>query len=370
MNIAIDSESRRQAVVAKEARIRAMMAAKGMDALVLHRVSSFAWATDGGASYINTAASNGTSQLLYTPDARHLITNNIELPRLLAEEGLADQGWEIHAPDWHAQPQIIEELSEGCTLGSDGLYQASKNLAGSLAHLRAELTPAEQDRFRQLGQWCAEAMNAAIHQVQPGMSEFEIAAILGKETQQRGVQPIVNLIATDENIVNYRHPLPTDRKMERYAMLVLCGRKWGLVASITRLVHLGDLPGELAEKMNACAQVDGAVIQATRPSANLYQVFSQIRGAYKERGFPDEWRHHHQGGPAGYEPREVIATPGVQWEVLPGQAYAWNPSIAGVKSEDTILVGEEGNEVITQIPGWPLIETDSGVPRPAILCVR
>lgn len=365
----MDSESRRQAVVEKDARIRALMAAEGVDALVLHRVSSFAWATDGGASYINTAASNGTSQILYTPEGRHLLTNNIELPRLLAEEGLADQGWEIHAPDWHAQPQLLQDLCAGCTLGSDGLHQASKNLAAPLARLRADLTPAEQDRFRQLGQWCGEAMNAAIRQVQPGMSEFEIAAILGKETQQRGVQPIVNLIAVDENIFNYRHPLPTDRRMQGYAMLVLCGRKWGLVASITRLVHVGDLFPALVEKMNACAQVDGAVIQATRPGSSLDQIFAQIRSAYEQVGFGDEWRYHHQGGPAGYEPREVIATPGLQWDVIPGQVYAWNPSIAGVKSEDTILVGEASNEVITQIPGWPMIETESGIPRPAILRV-
>jgi hypothetical protein len=53
-----------------------------------------------------------------------------------------------------------------------------------------------------------------------------------------------------------------------------------------------------------------------------------------------------------------------------GQVYAWNPSIAGTKSEDTILVAPAGNEVLTAIAGWPEIVVEAGgerLSRPAIL---
>jgi antitoxin VapB len=53
-----------------------------------------------------------------------------------------------------------------------------------------------------------------------------------------------------------------------------------------------------------------------------------------------------------------------------GQAYAWNPSITGTKSEDTILVSEQENEVLTEIADWPAIEIpvgDLSIKRPAIL---
>ena len=79
---------------------------------------------------------------------------------------------------------------------------------------------------------------------------------------------------------------------------------------------------------------------------------------------------HHQGGPAAYEPRESLATPGNAQVVLEGQAYAWNPSITGVKSEDTILVGATGNEVLTAISGWPMQKVAANGEtweRPAIL---
>ncbi|MFU8772374.1 MAG: aminopeptidase P family protein, partial [Anaerolineales bacterium] len=85
-----------------------------------------------------------------------------------------------------------------------------------------------------------------------------------------------------------------------------------------------------------------------------------------------EWMHHHQGGPAGYEPREGLVTPGSKQQVFSGQAYAWNPTISGVKSEDTILVGEDRNQVLTAIPDWPAIRVTVGgieIERPDILVV-
>jgi Xaa-Pro aminopeptidase len=185
------------------------------------------------------------------------------------------------------------------------------------------------------------------------MSEYQIAALLSSETMARGVLPIVNLIATDERVYRYRHPLPTDKKLDKYAMLVLCGRKWGLVCSITRLIHFGPAPEDLQERILATAQVNAALIKATCPGRSLGEVFAQEQETYAKLGYPDEWQKHHQGGLTGYESREFLAVPGSQELVTAGQAFAWNPSIAGAKVEDTILVGAVRNEIITLTPSLP-----------------
>ena len=255
-------------------------------------------------------------------------------------------------------------------MGADGNFPGAQDLSGELARLRANLTEEEGLRFRQLGKLCAESMDHAIRAVKPGMTENQIAAVLAQEAQSRGVQPIVNLIATDERIYKFRHPLPTEKKMEHYAMLVLCGRRWGLVCSLTRLVYFGRLPAELQSKSLATAKVDATVIAETRPGRTMGEIFTRIQNAYAEAGYPDEWKLHHQGGPAAYEPREYIATPDGKDVVNLGQAYAWNPSITGTKSEDTVLVGETGNEVLTDIPGWPVLTVkvaEKKAERPAIL---
>lgn len=354
----------------RQAQIQGFMAAHHLDALLLQRVSSFAWATCGAASYVNTATTNGPSWLLVTPAGRWLLTNNIEAPRLEQEDGLAAQGWSFHIRPWHRAQDAVGELAGGLRLGADGPYPGAIDVSGDLARLRACLSPEEGKRFRTLGHLCAEAMDAAARAIRPGESEYQIAGRLAFEAQQRGVQPVVNLIAVDERIASLRHPLPTEKRLARYAMLVLGGRRWGLVCSVTRLVHLGRLPDDLRRRAAAVAQIDATLIAATRPGRSLGEIWRQATAAYAAAGFAEEWQLHHQGGAAGYESREYLATPDTADVVVAGQAYAWNPSISGAKSEDTILVGEAGNEVLTAIPGWPatvvMVDGQAGA-RPAIL---
>jgi antitoxin VapB len=127
---------------------------------------------------------------------------------------------------------------------------------------------------------------------------------------------------------------------------------------------------EIRRKAQATAQVDAEMIWSTQPGNYLAEVFSSAQKVYAQTGFDGEWQLHHQGGPAGYEPREYLATPASTEIIKAGQAYAWNPSITGVKSEDTILVGVDGNEILTAILGWPTISVEvenQTVLRPDIL---
>jgi Xaa-Pro aminopeptidase len=354
----------------KQEIIRSLLDQKNLDALLLHKVSSFAWATCGANSYINTAATEGTAKLLVTKKAKYLITNNIEAPRLDQEENLKNQGWEFVTNSWFEPHDPLIELSGGSKTGSDSPHPGCENLEGEIAYLRSQLLPEERRRITKLGKICAEAMDEVTRKVQPGKSEYEIAGLLSQAVESRGVQAIVNLIATDERIFKFRHPLPTQKEMERYAMLVLCGRKWGLVCSLTRLVHFGKMEESLKRKMEAVAFVDGTLIAATKPGRSLGEVFQKAVEAYSETGFPDEWNLHHQGGAAGYEPREYLGLPGSSYFVSTGQAYAWNPSITGVKSEDTILITENGRQILTDIDGWPMLRVNIGeeeIVRPAIL---
>jgi antitoxin VapB len=213
-------------------------------------------------------------------------------------------------------------------------------------------------------------MEATVRSVRPGQSENYIAAKLAQETGKRGIQAIVNLVGTDYRAFSFRHPLPTHKKLERYGMLALSGRKWGLVCSLTRLIHFGPLPDSLKKKQEAVAKVDATFIANTRPGKRLDDIFRCGINAYAAAGYPEEWQLYHQGGLVGYEPREILATSSSQDIVFTGQGYAWNPSIAGTKSEDTILVTEQGNQVLTEIKDWPMLPIETNGQtflRPAIL---
>lgn len=350
--------------------VRQLLAARQLDAVLITRLSNFAWLTDGGTCYVNTASDFGVASLLVTHQAVYLLTNTIEAPRLQAEEPLADLAPDFKVAPWYQANPALGELTANKRLGADAPMAGAVDLGSEFVNLRARLTPAEQQRFAELGQLCAAGMDAAIRQVRPGMTEFQIAGLLSQQVFARGVQPIVLLIATDERIFKVRHPIPTGRTMEKYAMLVLCGRRHGLVASITRLVHFGKLTDELRRKQEACARVDATFISRTRPGACVADIFQAAVDAYAVAGFPGEWQYHHQGGPASYEPRDWVATPDSTQTVQEGQVYAWNPSIAGVKSEDTILVSAQANRVLTSIEGWPslsVVVDGQTWQRPAIL---
>ncbi len=352
--------------------LRDRMSRYGLGAMLLQRVSSIAWATSGASGYVNMARSQAEVSLLITGDHQYLLTNNIEATRLEKEEKLAEQGWEFRVSPWYEQDFAVQNLTRGLKFGADHCLPGAMDLSEDLSRLRANLDAQEGARFRLIGKSCADAMDAAARSLHPGQTEYEIAGLLAWEAERRGMQAIVNLIAVDERIYNFRHPLPTGKKLNRFAMLVLCGRRWGLVCSLTRLVHFGSLPDEIRSKALAVASVDAAMIAATRPSQTLGQVFAVAQEAYTAAGYPDEWRLHHQGGPAGYEPREYIGTPGSKDIILAGQVYAWNPSITGCKSEDSILVTDGGFEVLTEIDGWPTIEVNTSgqaIQRPDILVI-
>ena len=333
--------------------LRGLLDRHGADAVLLRRVSSFAWATCGAGSYVNTAVTEGAASLVITRERLYLATNNVEAPRLREEEHLADQGWEFLVSPWDSPLKGLNDLLTGKKVISDVAFGQCQEIVGEIARLRARLTPWEGERFRLLGQACAEIITAAAQALRPGQSEYEIAALIGAESQRRGIQPIVTLVAVDERNYHYRHPLPTARRLERYALLGLNARQRGLVCSISRLVHFGPLPVDLRRRILAAAQVNALLVAGSRPGAALSDLLSAAQQGYAAQGFPGEWQHHHQGGLTGYEPREYLALPDSKDILEEGQVVAWNPTVAGAKMEDTYLVSDQTPELITATSLWP-----------------
>lgn len=191
--------------------------------------------------------------------------------------------------------------------------------------------------------------------VERGQSEFAIGGQLMAGLADRGCTSHVVLVATDDRIFRYRHPIPTAKQLDRYAMMVVCARRHGLVANVTRFIHFGPLSAEVDANRAKCAYIDVRMNAATRPGNTVADVFQTAVDAYREVGFPDDWRLLHQGGPTGYAAREYLATPACDEVIRTNEMYAWNPAIRGFKSEDTILVGGESNQFLTHTGDWPYI---------------
>lgn len=366
-------DERKAEVQAKLSRLREQMAAHNIEAAHLTTVASTAWITAGAATYIDESADTAASSALVTHDRAYILTTTVEEPRLVREEHLHDLGFEVLAEPWYATGKRLSQIIGTARVGHEGQHENSVDISATVKELRTNLLPSEVTRLRDISADAAAAIDEAVRAIRPGEPEHAIAARLAAATRARGGSDVVNLIAGDERIYQYRHPLPTSRQVERYAMAVLCFRRSGLIASVTRLIHFGPLPDDLRAKAEALAHIDARIIAGTQPGRTLSDVFTLARSAYADAGYPVAIDEHHQGGLAGYLTREEIATPASTTRIAANQAFAWNPSIRGVKSEDTIVLTAHGPEILTAPTGWPVwnIEVDGHtIARPAILVVE
>jgi Xaa-Pro aminopeptidase len=355
----------------KEARVRSLMTADGLDAVLIGRQDNFSWFTGGASGYVGIASEASVASLLVTAQGKWLLCDNIEHARMLEEElagqGYASQSWQWWRP---GLKQAIVNLAGGGRVGSDIPLDGVQPMREKIARLRWSLLPSEVERYRSVGKQAGAALAAVCRRVRPGMTEWHVASLMGSSLLERGIIPTLLLVAADERAYRYRHPIPTDKEIERHAMLVIGARKWGLIISATRMVHFGKPDADLARKHGAVVQVDAAFISATRPGAVVSDILRAGQQAYAQAGFPDEWQHHHQGGPTGYASREFRATDQSSEVVLENQAFAWNPSIAGTKSEDTIVAAAQGPEILSLTDDFPAVEVEAGGQlwlRPALL---
>ncbi|WP_407312857.1 M24 family metallopeptidase [Desulfosporosinus sp. SB140] len=362
-------------VAEKIAKIRHLMSTMNLDGVILRQRRSFSWLTNGKRNHIVTTTELGVADVVVLQDKVYCITTKMEFARIKEEE-LAGFDWEWITPEWFEGTEgVIKSLCQGKTVGMDVYPETipdinGRNISRELAELSYVLDSDEIERYRWLSRSVAQALEKTCREIKPGMSEFEIQALLISKAAGLGIQTPVLLVATDQRIYAFRHPIPTEKKLERYAMLVLCGEKWGLIANATRFVHFGALSPELQKNKQTLAEIDLAFNLATRPGTPINEVFRQGIEAYKKWGYPDDWRYLHQGGPTGYASREFLANLDSLGVVQCHQAFAWNPSLKGLKSEDTLLVTESGPEFLTHTGEWEYLEIEKhGViyPRPDIL---
>ena len=223
-----------------------------------------------------------------------------------------------------------------------GALATDQELEPDLLPLRSVLGPIEHARMAWLAQKAQLALDVALEGVTPGRTEHAVAAAMEAELGAQGIRVPVALVAADERIAAYRHPLPTDHAIRRRVMLIVVAERWGLNVAGTQFRDSEPPDADILKRMDECQSILHTMEKATRPGANLGDVFAAAQRAYAAFGRPDEWRLHHQGGSIGYRTREAIAVPGDPTPIVAGMAFAWNPSITGAKAESTILVSLAG----------------------------
>ncbi|WIV66721.1 M24 family metallopeptidase [Natrialbaceae archaeon AArc-T1-2] len=357
-------------------RLEAYLEREGLSSVWFARPNAFAWLS-GGSNVVDRESPVGVAAIGYDGSDVTVLTNTIEADRIAEEElpAFADEDVALETYPWY-ESSLFEALADRV----DGPAAADVAVPGfdrvDPTPLRQPLTEDDREAYRRLGQETAAAVEAVCRELQPADTEHEVASAIAVALSAREIEAPVVLVGGAERAQTYRHYTPTDAELGEYALVSVTARRGGRHASCTRTVAF-DPPAWLEERHEAAARVETTALAATRSAADqdgtAGDVFAAIQDAYAAVGYDDEWERHHQGGAAGYAGREWIATPGHDAAVETPMAYAWNPTVQGAKSEDTVLVTDDGFETLTDTGRWPtrtvrtVGESDLELERPAVL---
>ncbi|MFU8853658.1 M24 family metallopeptidase [Micromonospora sp. SL1-18] len=357
----------------KLVRLGALAERRGLDTLVLREQASISWLT-GARSHVPQTLDTSCLDLVVhfggagpagpgkraegaastgRPASLTAVANAIEAPRLRDTE-LADLplDWTV-VPWWEDRSA---SLPTGASVGSDRPGPDMVDVRADLAAVRRQLTIRQAETLAAVCADAAAATTAAIRRCSLGMTEYEAAGLLTEELLARALDPVVLMVAADRRGAAHRHPLPTTAPITDRVMLVCCGRRDGLIASVTRFRCFQPPTSAERDTYRRLLEVEAAFLDATRVGTSIGRAFAAGTAAYAANGFDtDEWHRHHQGGFSGWQPREYPAHSGSTDPITDNSVVAWNPSGEGWKVEDACLVTPAGPRLLVEDADWPTV---------------
>src|SRR5688572_15844067 len=215
-----------------------------LSGIVLTTQTNCAWLTGGGSNRIDGSREPGAGNLMVTADGgRFVIANAIERPRLLAEEVSSADGWQPVEYAWtaeHADPETVARLAReaagGGQVGADWPIAGATPIDRPITRARNLLTPEEVERYVALGADAGRLLGDLCRALEPGEDERTIAARAAAAIATSGARAIVTLVAADDRVARFRHPIAGERRWRQLVMVVICAQRHGLVVSLSRIV--------------------------------------------------------------------------------------------------------------------------------------
>jgi Xaa-Pro dipeptidase len=345
----------RQEFAVKLKRLRAFLKKEGYQAALMGTAANFSWLSCGGKNKVLLNTDYGVSVLLVTADRLACVANTMDARRL-AEQELAGLGFEMVSLKWYAEPVAAHAqklAGKGKLLADLPLPGADFNFQKFYA-VHYPLTGPEILRYRAVGRDAEDVLRRVADQTQPGMSGLDVETLLLTEFAARKMNVTCLIVGSDEEIWNYRHPLPSPKKIEKQLMLVLAVERHGLNVPITRMVWFGGEPAaEAARRFQAVSNIAARTIAACRPGVRFADILARQKGWYAAEGFAEETENHFMGGITGYIPNDSSLCLDDSAVIQELQAFNWFITITGANTEDTMISTDSGPELLTCTGRWP-----------------
>lgn len=224
--------------------------------------------------------------------------------------------------------------------------------------LRAVKDDGEISLIRRAVEISDKAFEKLLPEIKVGMTEREIAARLEYYMALFGSEhPAFETISAFGVRSSLPHGAPTNKKLQNNELLTLdFGACFGgYMSDITRTIMIGKPDDKLITVFNTVLAVQDTCINAVKPKIAAKELDLLQRKLFEEAGLSNYICHslgHGVGleiheAPTVSKLSETILKPGMVITIEPG---LYIPNLGGVRTEDTVLVTENGFERLTKSP--------------------
>jgi Xaa-Pro dipeptidase len=130
---------------------------------------------------------------------------------------------------------------------------------------------------------------------------------------------------------------------------------WGYLSELERTMVLGEPTAKQEEMFAHMLALQDLALDAIRPGRACREVDGAVRAYFEEHDLWPYWRHHtghaiglrYHEGPFLDSGDDTEIRPGMVFTVEPG---LYSPELGGFRHSDTVLVANDGSEVLTYYP--------------------
>jgi Xaa-Pro dipeptidase len=285
--------------------------------------------------------------------------------RVLADLGIRD----AIAADEDGYPGILGY--KGPAL-SDAARATVAPLGDVIEAMMARKSENEVALIRESGRWCAHAHRLLQEYSRPGATEAEASLRAGQETTLAMLEALGDaygggLSSSAGASAGYRgqiglrsswaHAIAHNIEFSAGDVLVTetSAPIWGYNAELERAMIIGRPTDEMRRLFDHVVAVQRVAFDAIRPGVTCADVDGAVMSYFEENDLLPYWRQH-TGHGIGLRNHEApfldvgdttTLEPGMVFTVEPG---LYDPTIGGFRHSDTVVVTEEGIDLLTDYP--------------------
>ena len=348
-------------------RVRALLAERGLDAVLVTNPSNRRYLS--GYSAEDHAADESAGVLLISKDEQVMLASATNLPWARAEaEAFEPITWErpwatfvgdeITKRRWAtvgfedatttvADYTLIREKVDGAA--------ELRPLGAALDDLRAIKTADELRLIERVTQMTDEAFALAMNGFRAGMTEREMADVVGGALKNVGSEGegFSTIVASGPNAAKPHHP-PGDRVIQPGEPVIIdMGAKWaGYNGDLTRTVWAGSPDARLVELYGIVHEAQKAAKASAKAGASGFDVDLAARQVFEQHGMVDAFVHGVGHGLGLRVHESPSAGPKSQGVLAAGQVLTIEPGVyfddwGGVRIEDVVIIEDGGCRNLT-----------------------